>query len=121
MSRTEVEGAATLAATLRAASARLDHLDTAPGKAAREVELRARDAAPHRSGRLAASIVGRVEAGDAVVGSTLVYAPVIHNGWPGHNIRANPFLIPVAEQSAGSWLGAYTDEVRAILTTVRGA
>ena len=49
--------------------------------------------APKVSGNLARSVrVLDATTAGVNVGSDVVYARVIHNGWAAHNIRANPFL-----------------------------
>jgi hypothetical protein len=110
-----------LRATLARASHDLAHLDGAAGKASRLITQRARDRAPKRSGRLASSIVAKVDAGDAAVGSDLIYAPVIHNGWAAHGITPNPFLVPVAADTQTVWVGYYRDDVQHAISQVRGA
>lgn len=54
----------------------------------------ARGRAPSRSGRLAASVKakGTQKSASISAGARLQYAGVIHWGWPGHNIAAQPFL-----------------------------
>lgn len=114
-----VEGADTLVRTLNDASDDLENL--APEAAGRIVRDRARAAAPFVSGRLRLSLGVDTEPGRVTVGSDLIYAPVIHNGWPAHNIRANPFLIPVAEQSEAVWGKAYEVDADKAMSKVRGA
>lgn len=110
-----------LRATMARASHDLAHLDGAATKTSRLVTQRARDRAPKRSGRLASSVVARVDAGDVAVGSDLIYAPVIHNGWAAHNITPNPFLIPVAADTQTVWVGYYRDDVQSAISKIRGA
>jgi hypothetical protein len=60
-------------------------------------------------------------AGNAVeVGSDLVYALPIHNGWQAHNIRPQPFLDDAARDSEAQWVGAYDKTVGAALDSVEG-
>lgn len=115
----DVEGATTFVATLGAAARQL--ADMAPPEAGAFIRDRARGRAPMVSGRLRASVVAAESAGRVSVGSGLVYAPVIHNGWPGHGISPNPFLIPVAEETASVWGRAYVAETTRIVSHVRGA
>lgn len=117
--RTDVEGATTFVATLNAAAR--EWADLAPSEAGAYVRDKARGRAPHVSGRLRASVTATESAGRVSVGSGLVYAPVIHNGWPGHGISPNPFLIPVAEETAPVWGRIYTAEAEQIAHHVRGA
>jgi hypothetical protein len=107
--------------TLARASSDLAHLDTAADRTARLVTQRARDRAPKRSGRLAASVTATTDGSDAAVGSNLVYAPVIHNGWAAHGIAANPFLVPVAQDSTPIWLSYYRADLSRAISQVRGA
>ena len=70
--------------------------------------------APKRSGRLASS--GRVVAdnvtGTVTFGSSLAYAAVIHNGWPAHNITANPFVLDAVEATEGARIRLYHNRIR---------
>jgi hypothetical protein len=50
-----------------------------------------------------------------------VYAPVIHNGWPGHNISANPFLTRGLENSRAEVERIYAAEAQDALGKVKGA
>jgi phage gpG-like protein len=116
----QVIGGARLAATLAAAAAQLDHLDGATTATSRQVAQRAGGRAPKRSGRLASSLRPSHTGSEAVVGSGVVYAGVQHYGWPARNIRAHPFLVPVAEASS-TWRPFYVADVNRVLTTVKGA
>jgi hypothetical protein len=115
----EVIGADRLAATLRGVARRLP--DVAPDAAGSLVAGRARSLAPKRSGRLAGSLRARRAQRDQLVVSGLVYAAVIHNGWPGHGISPNPFGRRALENSTGAVLTAYTADVRGLLGSVKGA
>lgn len=115
----DVDGAATVAATLGAASRDLAAM--APDDAGRYIRDQARAHAPFVSGALRSSLQFQTGEGRVAVGSGLVYAPVIHNGWPRHGISANPFLIPVAEDTQAMWGRAYTAETERIMSQVRGA
>ena len=110
-----------LAATLAAAGQHLGHLERAEAATGRLVATRARGRAPKRSGRLASSLSSKVDGATVAVGSGLVYAPVIHNGWPAHHIHAHPFLVPVAQATEPVWRGYYVTEVQATFNRVRGA
>lgn len=117
--RVEIIGADRLASTARRAARDLDAL--APPETGRKVALRGRIEAPRLTGRLAASVTAGTQSGDVVVFSRLVYAPVIHNGWPGHNISANPFLARALHNSKGEIAGDYTAEAQKALGKVQGA
>jgi hypothetical protein len=116
----EVEGLATLQATLAAADAQLSDLDQAAN--ARLVQSRAQARAPKRTGRLAASVqASSLGKGQAQVASSLVYAPVIHYGWPAHSITPNPFLESAANDSVPLVQAQSLRQVNTILGHVRGA
>lgn len=118
--RTEVIGQQRLQATLRAAQHQIANLDT--GEGARMVEQRARAAAPKRSGLLASSVRARdAGKGQSVVASSLVYAPVIHYGWPAHGITARPFLTEALANSQPLILADLTKQTQHALGSVHGA
>jgi hypothetical protein len=77
--------------------------------------------APIRKGRLRASIKPARQVGRARVYSNLVYAPVIHYGWPAHNIKGNLFLNRAADDTEDRWLEAYRTDLQAIVNQVEGA
>jgi phage gpG-like protein len=116
----QVVGDTRLALTLHAAADALSHLERAGQAAGRLVETRARGAAPKRTGRLASSLRAEVDGDTARVRSDLVYAGVIHYGWAARNIRAHPFLVPVAAASEPVWRTFYVAEVRTVLGHVKG-
>lgn len=117
--RVEVIGADRLAATARRASRDLAVLRSPD--AGRIVQQRGRSGAPKRSGRLAASVTAGSDGDDVTVSSRLVYAGVIHNGWAGHNISANPFLARALESSKGEITRQYVVEAQKALGHIRGA
>lgn len=117
--RVEVVGAERLASTARAAARDLDALTS--DAAGRAVQQRARAGAPKRTGRLAASVVAGKDGGDVIVSSRLVYAPVIHNGWPGHHIAANPFLARALTNSRAEIGRLYTADAQKVLGHIKGA
>jgi phage gpG-like protein len=115
-----VEGDETFRRTLAAAADDLASLDQS--ESARLVQQRAQAAAPKATGRLAASITAKdIGEGHSVVGSTLVYAPVIHYGWPAHSISPHPFLTDALEASGPLVEAASLREATRILSHVRGA
>lgn len=117
----QVIGADRLAATLALAARRFGELNRATEQTGRLVESRARGRAPKRSGRLARSITHTTTGDTVAVGSRLVYAPVIHNGWGGHSISPNPFLIPVAAATEPVWREYYAAELNEVISHVKGA
>ncbi len=65
----------------------------------------ARGRAPVRSGQLAASVKagGTQKAATISAGARLrpyPYGPIVHYGWPGHGITAQPFLTDTMEAAA---------------------
>lgn len=93
-----VDGDERLRATMRKAGQEIENLDQE--ESARLVLQRAQARAPKVSGTLSRSLVAKdMGKGRAVVQSELVYAPVIHYGWAGHNIRPQPFLTTALEDS----------------------
>lgn len=118
--RIRVEGAERLAATLAGASVALGDL-TGPSKASGSLILsRARGAAPRRSGRLSGSLVATPARDGVAVGSGLIYAPVIHWGWPGHGIAPNPFLTRSAEATQPQTIAAFRTYIGTVLKGVKG-
>lgn len=117
---TEIVGGDTLARTLASASDDIAELDQ--GDNARLIQSRAQQRAPKRSGTLARSVTARdLGKGEAVVGSTLIYAPVIHYGWAAHHIAPNPFLTTAAADSTPLVQASSLREIDRILGRVRGA
>lgn len=76
--------------------------------------------APKRSGRLAGSLTATTQPDAAVITSSLVYAGVIHYGWPGHHIAANPFLFTAAQSAESSWSRVYLARVTQLVNAIRG-
>lgn len=116
-----VIGADTFRRTMGAAADDLGRMDRAADATGRLILTRARARAPKRSGRLSGSLTAKADGSDVAVGSGLVYAPVIHNGWAGHSIAPNPFLIPVAQESQPVWLGYFRADLGRVIAQVRGA
>ena len=116
-----------LAKALDKAAAEMRQLDAASAELGATLVGLARHGAPHRSGRLAASIafaVGRpsrtvdsqvrVTAG----GPQVPYAAAIHWGWPRRNIAKQPFLVePLGRMADRDVIATvYADKVSDILT-----
>lgn len=116
----QVIGADRLARTLLAAAEDLTHLDAATAKTSRAIQTRARTRTPKVSGRLASSLSATSTGTEAAVSSGVVYSAVIHYGWPGHNIRANPFLVPTAEETVPVWSAFFADDVARVVGQVKG-
>lgn len=115
----KVTGADRVADTLGRLKVDLEEL--APDGVGTYVTDQARAAAPFVTGALRASLHSDTEPGVVSVGSDLAYAGVIHNGWAEHNIKANPFLVPVAEATAPIWGRIYLTETSRAAARVRGA
>lgn len=89
--------------------------------AAAIVERVASTKAPRRSGALASSgqVVRQGEHWAVQFGSPSVpYAGVIHNGWPAHHIRAQPFVFQAWEQTQDQVMESYAQGVDALLGKV---
>lgn len=87
-----LKGATEFRAAIRRAEKDMADLREPLQRSATEVANDARALAPRVTGRLAASLVATATRERAQVSSQLVYAPVIHYGWRGHNIEPQPFL-----------------------------
>lgn len=115
-----VDGLRELKRTMRAAGADLADLKEATAAAGATVAQAAIARAPHKSGRLAASIKSNRAMNVATVGSRLVYGGPIHWGWPGHNIAATPFIADAATATEPVWTAAYLANIDAILGKIHG-
>lgn len=118
-----VEGLDNLIRTLNRCSADMSDLKDANRAAGEIVARDANTRAPHRSGKLAASIRparqvrrARVSAGSARV----PYAGPIHWGWQARGIRPNPFISWGAQATEPEWSEAYRRDVADALARVRG-
>ena len=90
----QLKGASELARGLKKAGADMKDLRQVNKEAAQIVVPEAKSLAPHKSGKLAASVrAGATQkAGVVRAGSKRVpYAGVINYGWPGHNINPTHF------------------------------
>ena len=118
-----VEGARELERTAHKAASELDDLTAAHGRAGDYVAGVARSLAPQVSGRLAATIRAESAALAATVtagGPGVPYAGVIHYGWPGHNIAAQPFLTDALAQAEESAVRIYAEDVDNIVARIHG-
>jgi len=118
-----LKGADRLEATLGQAGDALANLEQASAEAGQIVTSLAAVTAPRLTGALAGSIQPEVaENGNEVtIGSDLIYAPPIHNGWAAHNIAPQPFLRDAADRSQARWVGAYMAALDRAVTGVEGA
>lgn len=113
-----VEGGRDLRAALRKVADGTTDLKSAHADAANIVAVAARSIAPRRSGRLAASVRSSGQARQGVIraGKAAVpYAGVIHFGWPGHNIRPQPFLYDALDRRASEVIDRYEAAVDQII------
>lgn len=116
-----VEGADRLRATMRAAGLKLRDLSAVNRRTAAKVVAAAAPSTPRRTGALAASVRPQGTQRVAAARSALIYAPVIHFGWPGHHIMPQPWLFDTAVATEPEWSGYYEQEIDKILNTVHGA
>ena len=118
----KVHGAARFEATTARAARDLRDMREANARVAQYVAQQARGRAPKRSGALARSTTGRAASGNvAQMTATVVYAGVIHNGWPRHHISPQPYLRDTLEATQSSWLSMYERELQSIVNQVKGA
>lgn len=118
----QVEGAAKLRRTLKAAGSDLGDLKDAHAQAAKIAEGAVH--APRRTGLLAGTVrsSGTKTAGILRAGRASVpYAGVIHWGWPKRGIPARPFLSDAATSSEPRWLPVYEAAIEEALRQVEGA
>jgi hypothetical protein len=116
----EVKGADRFAATLDEAARKLGDLSEAGAEAGRIVSDLAAATAPRLTGALASSVGPEVVGNVVTIGSDLVYALPIHNGWAAHNIAPHPFLDDAVRRSQDEWVGVYEKATEAALDTVEG-
>jgi hypothetical protein len=117
----EVKGVDRLASTLDDAARQLGDLREAGTEAGRIITSVAAMTAPRRTGALAGSVAAEVvEGGGVVVGSDLIYAPPIHNGWAAHGISPQPFLADALDSSEGQVVEVYAKAVTAAVADVEG-
>jgi hypothetical protein len=74
---------------------------------------------PRDSGDLAGSLTPKGTRTKAYVRSTLVYAPVIHYGWPRRGIAPNPYGDRGRAAARGSIERAYRDGIAKIVDKVQ--
>ena len=117
----QIRGLTRFRSTLKKAGADMADLKAANVKAADTVVTRARAIGPQRSGRLVGSVMPAKTVGRARVRSNLVYAPVIHWGWPKRNIKPQPFVLDAAIETRPEWMAAYEADLQRISNTVQGA
>jgi hypothetical protein len=119
-----VEGARTLRASLKAAGLSVQDLKDAHRQVADQVLAASRPVAPHRTGRLAASMRASGTQTAAIVragGARVPYAGPIHWGWPARHIKAQPWLADTAASTQSTWEGTYLSALEHIIDSIEGA
>lgn len=114
-----VEGARELRAALKRAGADLADLTRTNRRVSSTVTAAALKAAPRKSGKLAGSIKAAATRTRASVRSRLVYAGVIHWGWPRRRIRSQPFVQAAAKATEPTWRRTYEADIRRIIDGIR--
>ena len=117
----EIRGLTRFRSTLKKAGADMADMKAANVAVANTVVARARAIGPQRTGRLVGSVQPAKTVGRARVRSNLIYAPVIHWGWPRRNIRPNKFVLAAAEQTSPEWIETYEKALQDLSNTVQGA
>jgi HK97 gp10 family phage protein len=119
----EIEGLGKLLRQLRQLDDDLvDEMKAINRAAADDVAARGRSKAPHRTGRLAASVrasstlrSGVVRAGKRAV----PYAGPVHFGWPRRHIRPNPFLWDALDDRRGHIEREYITRITRLVEAIR--
>lgn len=106
-----LQGADAFQRDLRASVQDLGNLSSPMRSTSSTIQRAGQARAPKMTGRLANSLVARADPMTAEVSSTLVYAGVIHWGWPGHNIEPQPFLTTAAQDTEPQWLREFDQYV----------
>lgn len=75
---------------------------------------------PREGGALAASGSTSADAEGGTVTYDEVYAGVIHNGWPDHNIDAQPWLADTVRDQQSDLVDVYVDHTEDLLRQVHG-
>lgn len=89
-------------------------------KAADRLLERANPHTPRDSGDLAASGSTSADAEGGTVTYDEVYAGVIHNGWPDHNIDAQPWLADTVRDQQTDLVDVYVDHIEDLFRQVHG-
>jgi hypothetical protein len=119
----ELEGAARLRRTLKAAGVSVQDLKAAHREIAERVVTEAQRRAPVRTGRLKASLRPVGTSASAIVrggARSVPYANPVHWGWRRRNIRANPFVQEAAEDLRDEIYDEYMQAIEKIIATVEG-
>ena len=121
----QLEGLREFQKTCRKAGLDMAEFSQASQRAGSIVSSAALSHVPIVTGNLAASIRPAAQKARVMIyagnTSNVPYPPVIHWGWPAHNIRSNPFLTKAGQQTEPIWVQAFTDELNKILARIHGA
>ncbi|WP_024794198.1 hypothetical protein [Tomitella biformata] len=118
-----VEGGRQLRASMRRAGVDVTQLKETHKEVAGVVTRAGQPSTPRRSGKLASSVRPGATQTAAIVragGARIPYANAIHWGYKKRNIAAQPWLSDAARKEEPRWFGMYTEEIEAILNTIRG-
>jgi hypothetical protein len=116
----QLDGGATLVASLEDAARALGSMDEAAAAAARFILDSSSPGAPRQTGRLAASVRSDVVASEPVVFTDLPYGPVIHWGWAARHITARPWIQDSVIAHQDQLVGIYAEQAQVILGNVKG-
>lgn len=120
----EVEGLRQLRRTLKAAGVSLQDLKDEHQKVADFVVRASAPRAPHRTGRLAATVRGSGTQSGAVVRlgrAAVPYAGPIYWGWEAHHIKANQWVTEAATDTQEQWARMYLSALEHIIDSIEGA
>ncbi len=98
----EVKGLNETVRSLKRLGVEVKDLKAAFRRIGNNVVQKAETLAPHKTGRLAASIKASNTQNKSIVkagGARLPYAGVIHYGWPAHGIEPHPFLTEAVNET----------------------
>lgn len=110
----QVTRGARIPGNVRRLAVRVGDMSDTNREVANKMVRLARDAAPSRTGELAGSLrVMTANRGGLEVGSSKVYAGVIHWGWPRRHISPNPFLTDAL--TAARVVETYEDDIDELL------
>lgn len=117
-----VDGADRFRATLADAARGLHDLEPVDREVGNLIVGAARP--PHVSGALENTITYDADAAGVTLkagSGQVLYAGVIHNGWPAHHIKAQPFFTKAIDEKTEAIADLYAGHVADVLATVEGA
>jgi hypothetical protein len=116
-----LEGDKRLVATLKQAARDLGDFRSVNEAAAEAILGVVRPLTPVATGYLQESTTASVDDLAFDVHNEVEYGPVIHNGWPAHNIAPTPFLEEGFADSLSKWSPLYIERVIEIIQEIEGA